>query len=200
VTAQWNHIERRVYKKVSTYLIVTCDELTHSMTQAFTREHCWFLKPHNYTIKTPLLFQLSLLCLRISQDLSRNRPVVHFYSSFFASFLVDFVVLTYMLATRGIAANMEHFMLAVFIHEVRIFPLDIGKSLGNEHASLIMDTDLHMLHHRPSTKSTTPLLMNFTITFAVKSSCKSFAMSFLLMILTPTGTLCRSSRPSFCVR
>ena len=146
--------------------------LCHSpdFSLGFMCELRWFVQLQHYIIKFPLL---SLLCMCVSQDLSRNCPVVFLYSR--------------------------------FLHNVQILPLDIGKSLGNVHASLITITDLHMLHHLPSAWSVTPsILTNFTFTFALKSSSKSFVMSFLDWVLTATSTLCEiiSSRPSLagCVR
>jgi len=172
------------------------------MTQSFTCKQLWSsLKLYNYAIELPLQPCLCLR-LRVLQDLSRNCPVVFLYVGFFTQLFVYLIVLTQMLATWEVTANMECFTLARFLDENLVLPAvwcNISKLLQCTEI-LATFAHLHTLHHRPVSCSTFPsFLINFTITLSVKSSWISPAISFLLLTSTTACNLCRSLSPSFCI-
>ena len=103
--------------RIETYLIITCDECSNRLESSTP---CKLARTCN-NLEVQLL--LSVLCWRfrflfLLPDVSWNCPMVHRYFRVLTLFLVDLIMLTYMLTARRVAALEESLAFSIYFDKL----------------------------------------------------------------------------------
>ena len=172
---------------IETYLIIACDERSNRLESATP---CKLARACN-NLEVQLL--LSVLCRRflflfLLPDVSWNRPMIQRYVSVLTLFLVNLIMLSYMLSAGRVAALKEGLAFSMrfdkFIVKSRLCVRWALHSLFGCHEI----TNLQEKHYRPTSLTDCPLPMwNLMVTLSDIMVSKSSVDSFL------TGFSCKAS-------
>ena len=109
---------------IDTYLIIRNYESGNSIPQPITRKLSRSLNLLDYSIKVCLLFSLLVTCwwLHHLSDWPRYCPMVFWYICCFAPFLVQVIVLLYMMAASGVGTSKKCLSLAIQLYKFHVMP------------------------------------------------------------------------------
>jgi hypothetical protein len=109
---------------IVTYLIIASYEFGNGVSQALTRELLRAPDLLDYPVKVSLLFNFfsSPYRFHLLPDCARYRPMMFRYVCLFTSFLVQVVVLPYMMTAGRVATGEKCLDLAMFLDKFCITP------------------------------------------------------------------------------
>ena len=117
------------HEMLTTYLVVSCNKLSHSLKSPRSRELAWthhrleFELLLGFCLRRLSSFLCVLLFLHPLPNWTRNSPVIDRYVASLTFLTVDFIMLTYMISAGRITPLEERFTLSIHLGKGFVIPV-----------------------------------------------------------------------------